>query len=237
MKRALISLLCLVSCATAPSSSILMSAGAGRAIVDLPQVKPQGREKTLLDVLFGGAEQEPAVCPTDGLLRLTEGIDDESADKLIRTLEACKGRRVALEIDSPGGSVFAAIKLQKAIERHDRPVLCVVDGLAASAAFVTLQSCTSRYATARSMLMAHTASLGTKGREQDLKNGAEALRVVNWGMIQFCADRMGLSHAEFESHVAGGAEWYLSQEDGLKFHALDGPAADVAEIVRLAGAQ
>lgn len=236
MKRAFILLSCLLSCATASPRGALVTASSGGALVELPGAKPpaQGREKTLLEVLFG-AEQEPAVCPADGLLKLIEGIDDDSADKLIRTLEACKGRRVVIEIDSPGGSVFAAIRLQKAIERHDKAVMCVVDGLAASAAFVTLQACTSRYATARSMLMAHTASLGTKGQEHDLRNGAEALRVVNWGMIEFCARRMGMAHEAFESHVANGAEWYLSQADGLTFKALDGPAKDVAEIVELAG--
>src|SRR5258706_7395681 len=53
--------------------------------------------------------------------------------EFVALMHACADRAVVIEINSPGGSVFAALEMQKAIERHSYPVVCVVDGLAASA--------------------------------------------------------------------------------------------------------
>lgn len=193
----------------------------------------EAKRPSLLEFLTG--PPPAAVCPENGLLKLDDTIDEDSAGQLVRELEACKGRSVTLEINSPGGSVFAAMELQKAIERHDKPTFCVVDGLAASAAFVTLQSCTYRYATARSMLMAHEASMSVKGQSQELVNGTEALRVINWGMAETCSRRMGITHDEFEAHVVDGREWYFSQADALREHAIDAPADSVAAVAKVAG--
>jgi ATP-dependent protease ClpP protease subunit len=200
--------------------------------VRLPARDSAPKAITLGELL--GIESKPAsTCPASGLLKLGE-IDGDSAERLTGELTACVGRPVVIEIDSPGGGIFAAQDIQKAIERHDKPVFCVVDGMAASAAFVTLQACTSRYATSRSLLMAHEGSVSTKGQSQELTNGAELLRVLNWGMAAFCARRMGIAVEAFQAHVSGGQEWWLSQADAMREHAIDGPALNVAEVVRLA---
>lgn len=226
MSRALLLSLAVLNCAAVPLAE---------APVVWRDPSPAAKNKNLLEYLLGEPPAKP--CPADGLLKLDDTITDEMSDGLARELAACRGRAVVIEFDSPGGSVFAAIRLQKAIERHDKAVFCVVDGLAASAAFMTLQSCTSRHATDRSVLMAHEASLKAAGQEQEMRNSAAALRAVNWGMAERCAKRMGISHAEFESHVSNGQEWYLSQADGLRHHALDGPAESVDEVVKLAGSE
>lgn len=201
-------------------------------VLDLgPSAKPRAKGGSLLDLLLG--PQEPASCPADGLVHLTDVIDAEQAASFVATMDACKGRRVAVEINSPGGSLFAALEIQKAIERHDKAVICVVDGMAASAAFVTLQSCATRYATDRSLLMAHHASLQVKGQERELLNGAAALHAIDAGMSAHCAKRMGMSAADFESHVSDGQEWYLDLTEGLSMHALDGEAENVSEVVRM----
>lgn len=193
---------------------------------------PVSKTPSLVEALFG--ETPPMSCPENGLLKLEGVIDESSSVAFIAQLHLCQGRRVVVEINSPGGSVFAALEIQKVIERHGKPVTCVVDGLAASAAFVTLQSCTTRYATDRSILMAHHASTTVQGQEQDMKNGLARLRAVDLAMAARCAHRMGLTSAEFESHVSDGREWWLSQEDALATHALDGAAVSVDEVVRLA---
>ena len=189
-------------------------------------------DKSLLELLLG----TPAAvegCPENAQLLLTE-IDEASAAKFVSQVAACKGRAITVEINSPGGSVIAAFDIQKAIERHDKPVYCVVDGMAASAAFVTLQSCAHRYMTDRSLLMAHEASIGSKGQEVEHNNAAAALRAVNWGMAEHCSKRMGITHAEFASRVSNGQEWYLSQLDALRENAIDGRAESVSEIAAMA---
>lgn len=182
--------------------------------------------------LLGLTSPTPSTCPANGLLHLGE-IDTETAAKLVAELKACAGRPVVIEFDSPGGGIFAAQDMQKAIERHDKPVLCVVDGMAASAAFVTLQACTTRYATTRSILMAHEGSMGVKGQTVELENSAELLRVLNWGMAAYVAHRIGCTVEEFQARIANGREWYLTQADAIREHVIDGPAIDVDEVVRM----
>lgn len=216
MKRALVTLLLCCCCATVSTDA-----------------RPLEPRNEALESLMSSL-QSAGECPADGHLMLDTVITAMSSAVLIEQIHACKGKRIVIEVDSPGGSVYAAWQIQKAIERHDQPVACVVDGFAASAAFVTLQSCTTRYATDRAVLMAHAASSGAEGQAEDLQNGAEVLRVINWGMIERCSKRMGMSHAEFESRVSGGLEWWFSQADALKFHAIDAPADSVAAVVLLA---
>lgn len=223
MKRLLALAVILSSCATT---------GMPMTLTDAEYSRP-AKNQNLLKFLFG--EPPPAACPENLTIPLLGPIDSDSADVFVRTLEACKGKRVVVEINSPGGSLFAAMEMQKAIERHSAAVFCVVDGMAASAAFVTLQSCTSRYATARSLLMAHHASLTCQGQEQEMKNCGEALRAIDEGLSAHCAKRMEMSREDFESHVSNGREWYMSLFDGLKFKALDGEAASVAEIQKMVG--
>lgn len=219
MKRTLFAVLLCCCCAT--------TSGDARPT----QIEPKNQA---LEDLLRDLRAPASACPADGLLKLDSVINSDSAETLVAQIESCKGRRVVIEIDSPGGSVFAALQIQKAIERHDKAVMCVVDGMAASAAFVTLQSCTSRYATSRSVLMAHAPSLTAEGQQTEIENSAEALRVVNWGMVEFCSRRLGMSHEDFERRVSGGREWYLSQADAMEFRAIDGPAESVMEITKLA---
>ena len=154
------------------------------------------------------------------LIHLEGSIDDASQFKA--DLEACHGRPVVVEINSPGGSVFDALEMQKAIERHGAPVICVVDGMAASAAFVTLQSCTTRAMTNRSILMAHHASLGgVSGQSQDMENARAVLVAIDKALVAFCAKRMGMPLADFEARVSGGKEWWMAFDDALSSRAID----------------
>lgn len=214
------------SCATALTAAPVTDLRAATARAPKAAVKVQ----SLLEMLMGEPEK-PAVCPANGLISIIDEITSESAHDFVRTLEACKGRRVAVEINSPGGSLFAALDMQKAIERHDKAVLCVVDGMAASAAFITLQSCTTRYMTDRSVLMAHTAAVGVQGHEQALRNGAEALKAIDQAQALHCAKRMGMAPEDYAAKIADGREWWLSETDALDAHAVDGDAESVAEIV------
>lgn len=169
-------------------------------------------------------------CPE--FIELTEPITD--ADAFVAQMAACKGRPVVIEINSPGGSIFEALRMQKAIERHDMPVLCVVDGMAASAAFVTLQSCDMRLMTDRSVLMAHAASVrGVGGQSQELDNAARALNAIDRGMALHCAKRLDMSPDDYAKRTTGGLEWWLGLEDALKFKAVDFEVRDVVEAIKL----
>jgi ATP-dependent protease ClpP protease subunit len=169
----------------------------------------------------------PAITECSGVVKLGP-IGDP--DAFVSALDACKDQSVVVEINSPGGSVFAAVEIQKAIERHPHQVICVVDGMAASAAFVTLQACSVRAMTPRSVLMAHHASLsGASGKSEDLENAASALRAVDRAMTLFVCKRMGITPEAYEAHVSGNREWWLAADEAEKMNAIDMQIASVED--------
>ncbi len=179
-------------------------------------------------------ESEPVnakpVCPANGTVRLQGPIEDP--EFFVGTMAACKDRPVVVEINSPGGDLSSAIEMQKAIERHPHMVVCVVDGMAASAAFVTLQTCPIRFMTSRSILMAHNAATKAIGQSQALKNRAAMLEKIDRGTALQCARRMGMDPAEYEKRVSGGKEWWMGVEDALAFKAVDAEAPNAVELAK-----
>jgi len=141
-------------------------------------------------------------------------------------LDAAKAKgakAVHLKIHSPGGSVFAGLALMQKVEALGIPVHCTVDAAAFSMAFVLLQSCTTRAMTKRSMLMMHTSSANGEmsGGEEDYRNAAEFLRVINRSMVEHCAARMGMDPDKLEAMISGGKELWLDHRQALKLGAVD----------------
>ncbi len=176
------------------------------------------RNQSLLELLLG--PQHVAACPGDRRLHLEGVIDDQLAQALVADLRACGDKPVLVEINSPGGSVMAALAIQKAVESQGQ-VTCVVDGMAASAAAVTLQSCQTRLATDRSIIMFHTAAIQCEGHEQQMLNCAAILKALDEGMTAHAAARMGMSVADFAARIAGDREWWLSGPAAVEAHAVD----------------
>lgn len=191
---------------------------------------PLSNTGSLVEAVTGETEN---ACPE--WLKLEGEIDNDAAQALAAGFKACEGQAVVLEINSPGGNIFAALEIQKAIERHDKPVVCLVDGMAASAAFVTLQSCDIRMMTDRSILMAHQAAIPRAGGQQDaLANATAALRAIDRAIALHCAKRMGLTVEAFEAHVSGGREWWMALEEAEAAHAVDFEAASLTEALKVA---
>ena len=162
-------------------------------------------------------------------LRQVEAAVAETPDGGTRTPDA-----VLLEINSGGGSVPAGFLIGKAIEDLGIPVICVVDGDdgAQSMAYWVLQSCDLRAMTRRSVLMLHQPSLnlfGVGGQENDWKNKAESLRVLNRALLEHAARRMSISVDQAEVRTRD-QDWFFDWRDALRYRAVDGVVTSVAEI-------
>lgn len=175
---------------------------------------------------------EPSSGSCTGIVKLEGAIGDPS--DFVAAIKACADRPVVVEVNSPGGSVFGALEIQKAIERHPHAVVCLVDGIAASAAFTTLQACDVRLMTNRSILMVHHASIPANGQVEQHDNAAAALRALDRGMILHCAKRMGMVPEDLEAKIAGGKEWWMGLEEAVLVHAVDFEGATLFEAERLA---
>lgn len=162
-------------------------------------------------------------------ISLNGDTNEKNMKMIIRLIESARTddsiRFTLLEINSLGGSVSDGLLLSKAIERTSKRVVCVVDGEADSMGYYILQSCDLRYMTKRSMLMIHWPHFFLKefqGEQVDFQNYANRLSAMQTGMIEHMAKKTTLTPAQLAKHLDGGRQWWMSWEEAVRIHAVDG---------------
>jgi ATP-dependent protease ClpP protease subunit len=188
----------------------------------------------------GQAPRLPVMCdPADKYcivhIPFDVGVDDLTANIGMAAIEAAnevKAAAILLELNSPGGSVEAGFKLAKAIENSHVPVVCVVDGEAASMSFFLLQSCDVRLMTKRSRLMAHQPSMSGnfRGTEEEWRNVAEALRVLTIAMSEHMCHKLKMPIKECQSRMIGSAQWWMDWSEAKKLNAVDNIVPSVNQM-------
>jgi ATP-dependent protease ClpP protease subunit len=168
----------------------------------------------LLSVLFALPVSAQTILPLKGV------VDDDSVAPLI---ESIKKGPTAIVIDSPGGSVSAALDLIQAMEISAYPTVCVVDGLAASAAALIFESCSYRIFLKTSILMFHDPSFVLPG-DTSLNGPAvqkmgEELRVLSTALEARVCRRTNLTWNECRAKIK--ADWWLDFEDVERFGLAD----------------
>ena len=168
-----------------------------------------------------------AKIPQPGHIDLKEEITDEVADRITAALTANPGR-VVIDIDSPGGGVEAGLKIIEAIHDHKTPVICRVNGRAASMAFVVLESCGVREATDQSLFMGHSVSarIETQGHSTDISqaaaNAAAAMKAISRALAYHVCHRIpGLPIKTCMDSMSDGSEFWISANDLLAVGGLD----------------
>lgn len=174
-----------------------------------------------------------SAAPSHRLL-FNESVEDETVDALIGSINAANNRgdkRIVIEINTPGGSVWAGMRLAKAIEESPAPVTCVVDGMAASMGFYILQSCHTRVMTRRSLLMTHQPATGglLYGPAEKYEGLAELLRKLSHAMVEHMAARMKISVADFEKRI-DGKDWWLTNDEAVAVGAVDALVHKPSEV-------
>lgn len=168
--------------------------------------------------------------------RLNATINRDSVSSAISWISSAEkaGSTVfVLELNTPGGSVPAGFELAKKIEEAKVPVVCVVDGMAASMGFYILQSCPLRVMTARSMLMIHEPSLSAEmsGPPNDWDAVTEALKAMREAMAYHCNRRLTTTIQEYHAKTDGGKAWWFSWVDAKKYHAIDLVVNNIGEVM------
>lgn len=181
-------------------------------------------------------EEAPKKANPVAIVALDGEVNEESVTELMgNMLEARnhEAKAILLEINSPGGSVYAGMKLAKVIEMFGlsgTPVTCVVDGVAASMAFYILQACQARIMTDRSILMAHEPSMSPgSAKADDLKTGSDVLVKLGHAMAHHEARRMKVTVEQFEERIKG-KDWYMTDDDATEVGAVDKVATSVNEV-------
>jgi ATP-dependent protease ClpP protease subunit len=124
--------------------------------------------------------------------------------------------------------------MSKKIQRHDGKLLCVVDGIAASAAFDLLQTCPVRLVTPRAQLMQHTTKFNEiSGNAIVLRNRVRELEVTDESRARANAARIGMPLDEYNKKIAGGREWHLSAREAVSQHVADDEIPDILTAARI----
>ena len=138
------------------------------------------------------------------------------------------GTDLELRINSPGGSVFDAVAIYNALQRHTGKVTVTIDGIAASAASYIAMAGDEIVMPENAFLMIHDPSGLVVGTAVDMRDMADALDKIAGSLIKGYAAKSGKPDDEIATLMAAET-WFDAAE------AVEAGLADrVAEPVRIA---
>ena len=156
-------------------------------------------------------------------------INSKSTKKFVEFIDASsEQKQVTVRITSQGGDAFAMLLMIQSIEdlkkqKHFK-LVCVADIMAASAAFITLETvCDIRLMTYRTMLLAH----GVQGGDGDVgnivtrKDDLHETEILEKAVSVAVAKRMGMTIEAYLAWIFGGNRW-MGPEEAVENHAVDG---------------
>lgn len=138
------------------------------------------------------------------------------------------GVPIDLRLNSPGGSVFDAVAIYNALQRHDGTITVWIDGVAASAASYVAMAGDEIVMPENAFLMIHDPSGLVMGTAADMREMADTMDKIAGGMVRGYATRSGRSEEEIVALMA--AETWFDAEAALEA----GLATRMAEPVRIA---
>jgi ATP-dependent Clp protease, protease subunit len=138
------------------------------------------------------------------------------------------GTPIDLRINSPGGSVFDAVAIYNAIQRHEGAVTVWIDGIAASAASYIAMAGDEIVMPENAFLMIHDPAGLVMGTADDMRAMAEALDKVKGSLVQGYAAKSEREPQDIAALMA--AETWFDAKDAL----AAGLATRIAEPVRIA---
>jgi ATP-dependent protease ClpP protease subunit len=135
---------------------------------------------------------------------------------------------IDLRLNSPGGSVFDAVAIHNALQRHAGTVTVWIDGIAASAASYIAMAGDEIVMPENAFLMIHDPAGLVMGTADDMRSMAEALDKVKGSLVQGYATRSGRTPEDIAALMS--AETWFDATDALEA----GLATRLVEPVRIA---
>ncbi|MEI6528648.1 MAG: ATP-dependent Clp endopeptidase proteolytic subunit ClpP [bacterium] len=161
----------------------------------------------------------------ENIIFLGGPIDDDTANIVIAQLLFLQSedpkKDVKLYINSPGGSVTAALAIMDTMNHIKNDVSTVCVGLAASAAALLL-SCGKkgkRFSLPNSEIMIHQPLGGAQGQASDIAITARQILKLKEKLTKILADNAGKSVAQVEKDA--DRDYYMSAEEAKKYGLID----------------
>ena len=121
------------------------------------------------------------------------GIQATSPGKIETLLEEANGEDIELEINSPGGYVFAGMEIYNRLKMYSGKVTATVMSIAASAASLIICAADTVQMSPVSQIMIHRAHSWTEGDKNDIYKTAEDLEKLDLSIANAYVDKTGLS--------------------------------------------
>jgi len=126
---------------------------------------------------------------------------------------------LTLRLNSPGGSVFDAVAIYNALQRHAGTVTVSIDGIAASAASYIAMAGDEIVMPENAFLMIHDPSGMVMGTAGDMRSMAEALDKIGASLLRGYAAKSGKPEAEIAILMA--KETWLDASEALEMGFAD----------------
>ncbi|MED3965034.1 head maturation protease, ClpP-related [Niallia taxi] len=142
------------------------------------------------------------------------GIDAVSPKKVqdfLDKIDPDNKEDIILEINSGGGSVFAASEIYALLKEHPNNVIAKVLGLAASAASFLMLGANSTLMTPTAQVMIHNASSMASGDYRDMDHTSSILKNTNLAIANAYKLKTGKSHEELLS-MMDNETWLTAQQ-------------------------
>lgn len=121
---------------------------------------------------------------------------DVDSREFTSQLKKVTAKRIAVRINSGGGSVFTAQAILSSLKRHKADVYVYIDGLAASAASVIAMAGDMIIMPSNAMMMIHNPSTVGWGESKDMRKLADTLDKVRDTIVAAYKDRTGLEESK-----------------------------------------
>ena len=138
---------------------------------------------------------------------------------------------LTLRLNSPGGSVFDAVAIYNALQRHTGTVTVTIDGIAASAASYIAMAGDEIVMPENAFLMIHDPSGMVMGTAADMRSMAEALDKIGGSLRRGYAAKTGKPEDEIAALMA--RETWLDATEALEMgfaDTLSGPVRIAASF-------
>jgi ATP-dependent Clp protease protease subunit len=159
------------------------------------------------------------------IIFLGEPIDDAVANTVIAQLlflDADNAKDdIKIYVNSPGGSVTAALALYDTIQHVKANVATICVGQAASAAAVLLAAGTKgkRYALPNARIMIHQVSGGMEGTQKDVEIQAKEMMRIRDQINNILAKHTGQTLKRIEQDI--DRDYFMTTEEAKKYGIID----------------
>ncbi len=153
-------------------------------------------------------------------LFISEEVSPKLTNKIVPALlwlDSQSDDPIRLFINTPGGSADDGFAIHDAIKFIHSPVLCITNGLNASAGTVILLATPKerRFSLPNSRIMIHQPSSGVRGKASEIEVTAEEIMKLRRRCNQLIADETGKTLEEVEKDTNG--DCWMSPQDALEY--------------------